>query len=235
MAFPQVVATNTSVEAVNTLSHTVDLPAGIQAGYILLDFFACDAVPTITWPNEGTDWYQLFETANAGNACKLSAAYRIADGGEGASITVTTSAEQQSAHHTYLISSWHGTTAPEDANADGGSTSSPNPPALNPANWGTEDTLWFAVVSYDAPGGNGTISAYPTNYTNGTNTESGTGGGAVGIGTCRRELNAASEDPSTFTLDDVVGTVVATVGVRPAAAVEDQFTTVLIKPASAAP
>lgn len=209
MAFPQVAAVNGGNDTTNQTNHTVNLPSGIEAGNLLLVFFASDGGPTITFP-EG--WTQLFQTG-ANTACKFGAWYRIADGTEGSTITVTTSNNQMTAHTSYRITGYSGT--PEVATATTGIDYSPNPPSLTPS-WGALDTLWFACCGYNS---NLTVTVYPTNYTNGrydraNNTE------GCGTGSARRELNAASENPGMFTLSGSTQWVANTVAVKPVVGAE---------------
>lgn len=206
MPFPEVVAVNGGNNNTDSTSHTVNLPAGIQAGDLLLVFFVCDAPATvdITFP-EG--WTLVIERVTFPQ-CKTTCYKRIADGGEGATITVTTSVAEKSAHTSYRIISTTGTT---QGISRSGTDDSPDPPNLIPV-WGAKDTLWFAATGYDY---NRTITSYPTNYTDGRNdiADSTTG---CGMGTARRELNAASEDPGVFTLSAADGWGAFTVGIEPA-------------------
>lgn len=204
MAFPQVAAVNGGNDTFNQQNHTVPLPAGINAGDLLLVFFVTDYDAVIGFPG---GWTQLFQT-NAGNTVNFGAWYRVADGGEGASIVVTTSNDQMTASTSYRITDYSGT--PECGTAVLGSNNTPDPPSLTPT-WGARDTLWFAACGYDY---NRTITAYPTNYTNGRNDYANVGDGC-GVGTARRELNAISEDPGTFTLSAADEAVSNTVAVQP--------------------
>jgi hypothetical protein len=73
-----------------------------------------------------------------------------------------------------------------------------DPPSLTPTG-GAKDYLWLAVSGWR--GATLTATGNPTNYTNAIE---GNSGGTATTGTrlrsLRRELNAASEDPSAFTL-----------------------------------
>ena len=218
-SFPQVAATNISKESSAVSSHTVALPTGIQSGDLLLAFFNAEggigSSETITWPNGWTEFAS--EISHSGNpttgaAVHFRAAYRQADGTEGANITVTTGTNATSAHNTYRITGADdpATQAPEAATA--GSTSSEttiDAPSLTPTG-GAQDYLWLAVVALNQ--GN-TLSASPTNYTN-LIQDSGTGGG---LGSSRRELNAASTDPGGHPLTSGSSnrTVGATIAVHP--------------------
>ncbi|MCI0553514.1 MAG: BNR repeat-containing protein, partial [Anaerolineae bacterium] len=104
------------------------------------------------------------------------------------------------------------------ATAATGTSTTPNPPNLDPSAWGTEDTLWLAIVGWDD--GTTGMDSIPTAYAtpNGqTRVNFASDGCGVSMGT--RELNATSEDPGTFLLDVVSEAWIAqTVAIRPAAA-----------------
>ena len=208
MAFPTVAATNGGNVTADSTSHTVNLPGGISAGDLLIAIFAVDDTPTITWP---AGWTQLAEDVGALSEVTASIYYREADGTEGASITVTTDVSEGSAHTTYRITDWHGTSAPEISAVSSDATSTPDPNSLSPS-WGAEDTLWLAVVCYWP--GSRTVSSYPTNYTDGINDRWSSSSG-TGVGSGRRELNSSSEDPGTFTLSASARNASYVIGVRP--------------------
>ena len=189
--FPQVAAVNGGNDAVGDTSHTVNLPAGIIADNLLIVLFVSDGNPTITFPG---GWTELFQDDNGG-AVTFGAWYRIADGGEGGTITVTTSNTQQAAHTSYRITDYQG--VPEVGTSAIGNNNRPDPPSLTPT-WGALNTLWFAVVGYD----NARVTTvYPVNYINGRNDISNGGADGAGVGSAERDLNAASEDPGTFSLN----------------------------------
>jgi len=203
MAFPVVAAVNGGYEAEASTEHTVNLPADIGAGDLLLVFFGSDGVPTITFP-EG--WTELFQESN-GNVT-LGAWYRVADGEEGATITVTTSVSEMASHNSYRITGYSGT--PEISLRGTGSSTIPNPRSLTPT-WGAKDTLWFAVEGNDS---NPTVTDYPADYTDGRN-DVYDGFGGCGVGSARRELNAESEDPGVFTISGSEEWVTVTIAIRP--------------------
>jgi hypothetical protein len=91
--FPAVQTTNTSGESANVTSHTVNLPANISAGDLLIVFFSCDGDSTVTWPT-ADGWASIFHQTNS---VTLDIGYKIADGTEGATITVTTGQLEQRA------------------------------------------------------------------------------------------------------------------------------------------
>ncbi len=188
-AFPTVAATDGGNNAVNNTNHTVNMPdtGGIDAGDLLLVFFVNDTTAAATFPG---GWTELF--AASSTDLRSTCAYRIADGGEGATITVTTANAQMSAHTSYRITGYSG--VPEAGTSATGGSTSPDPASLTPS-WGGRNTLWFAV---SANAGDNSVSAYPANYTNGRNDRAADAEGC-GVGTARRERKAVSEDPGVFT------------------------------------
>jgi hypothetical protein len=189
--FPAVQDTNTSVETIDVTSHTVNLPPNISAGDLLIVFFSCDGIETVTWPT-ADGWASIFHQTNANT---LDIGYKIADGTEGATITVDTGSSEQSAHISYRITGHDYAQAPEVSTGATGNSTSPNPDSLTPTG-GAKDYLWIAVEGNDD--GQSAASAYPSNYTNGQTNNSGASGGA-NVAVARRELNASSEDPGAFT------------------------------------
>ena len=187
--FPAVQDTNTSGESSDVTSHTVNLPANISAGDLLIVFFSCDGSSTVTWPN---GWASIFHQTYSST---LDIGYKISDGTEGPTITVTTGASEQSAHISYRITGNHRSLAPEASTGATGNTTSPDPDSLTPTG-GAKDYLWIAVEGND---NTTSASAYPSNYTNGQTNAVGDAGG-VNIAVARRELNASSEDPAAFTI-----------------------------------
>ena len=75
-AFPTVVGTNNSQTVTNS-APTIDLPAGIASGDLIIVFLAQDGAATATWPSP---WVELVDE-NAGTAANLHVAYLIASGG----------------------------------------------------------------------------------------------------------------------------------------------------------
>ncbi|MEF3692027.1 MAG: hypothetical protein V3574_03165, partial [Candidatus Moraniibacteriota bacterium] len=207
-AFPSIAATNSGNSGGNVTSHTVNLPSGISSGNLLIVSFSNDGSDTVTWPS---GWTGLFSTAN-GTANRLSAAYRIADGSEGTTITVTTSGSQGSAHTSYRITGHYSGAAPAVGTAATGSSVNPDSPSLTPS-WGAEDTLWLSVYGWDS---NASNSSYPTNYSLGqvTNLYNQTVHGA-GIASAGYNLNASSQDPGTATLSATETWVANTLAIRP--------------------
>jgi hypothetical protein len=199
----------------STDSHTLDLPADVASGNLLLMQFGYHDSATVTWP-EG--WTEITAKEIGGNG-NHSIAFHRADGTEGATITVGTSVATQSTFLGYRITGHHATSDPEGASDDsslGGNSNTPDGPSLAPT-WlsgGAEDVLWITFFAMD---GNRTVTAYPTNYTDGFAVTQA-GGSANCAGTARRELSATSEDPDPFEVSAADAWTSGTVGIRPAAA-----------------
>jgi hypothetical protein len=221
MSFPTVVAVNGGNATVDATSVTINLPDGSDvANRLILLFFTSDGGgESFTWPTGFTEILAEGRTDFTNGV-----AYQFTTGSEGyastgATTTLTITSVEQSAHTTYLLSGVDTATPPEAATATTGTSTAPNSGSLNPAGWGTEDTLWFTFAS--ANGLSSTtprFSGYPTNYTNGRSDISAGGNGVV-QGVARRELNAASEDPGAFTIDTSAGWRASTIGVRPSSSI----------------
>ncbi len=215
MAFPVVETTATSLETSGVTNHTVSLPSGIVSGNLLIVNFAVDGNPGVSWP---AGWTEIFEVAKSSlNA--LAVAYRKADGTESSTITVTTGASKTSSHTSYRISGAIDPTtqAPEISTGATGASTNPDPDNLTPTG-GAKDYLWLAVHGHNK---DANTTAFPTNYTNGVSTQ---GGGSTGsaIGSAERNLNAASENPATFTIGAALDWVAATIAIHPAGTFEQE-------------
>lgn len=205
--FPVVAATNTNSIS-STKNHVINLPSGIVSGDLLLAFLSITSSSSHVWP---AGWTRIAHSANGGDI-RVSIGYRIADGTEGATITVATSANRADASISYRITGDNGS-APEVDSAIATSTT-PDPPNNSPS-WGVKDTLWIAVQGFNSA--TATLDTYPSSYTDGQ-TE---GANAPEVSVARRELNAASENPGTFTISTSLAWVAYTVAVEPGAAGAD--------------
>lgn len=175
----------------------------------MLLLFSVNSAGATTTP---TGWTSLWSVLNSNH--RSDCFYRFADGTEGSSVTIScTGLPRRWAHTVYRITGADTGTNPEAGAAVSAATANPDPPSLNPAGWGTEDTLWFAAYTW---GGTATHSSYPTGYSVSqlTDRDSNT----VGIATAGQNINAASADPGTGTISASSRTVANTVSVRPAAA-----------------
>ncbi len=206
MAFPAIVSTATSYCNTDRTSHAVTLPSGLEAGNLLLILFVTDGTPGVTAP----DGYYSQGEKN-GTATQLLVSFKVIDGTEGSSLTITTTSSEQSAHLAIQLSGAAGIRLGGGAT---GTTSQPNPGSFTTP-WDEDDTLWIATCGWDY---NRSLSAYPSNYSYGLWTRANTTGGC-GVAAAFREYKATSEDPSYFTLSYGDEWAAITIGVCPASQV----------------
>lgn len=212
MSFPQVQSITATTFASDTTAHAVNMPATVNAGDLLFCIFVNDANTSVTTPSGWTSiTSQTFSTRTGIYA-------KIASGSEdGTTVDFVTSVAETAAAQVYRITGIYGDTtsnAITTASASG-TGSTPNPPDLNPANWGTEETLWIAAASCSDPVTG--VTTYPSSYTNGIYSQSGSGTTHVQLASARRENSVSAENPNTFTLDASApnGWLGITIAIRP--------------------
>jgi hypothetical protein len=223
MAFPTIQTADTTTGTTgNSTSWTITYPANIAAGDLLLLFIAIDG-------GNGRGTLTAWSSLGVGitNAASSMAFFKkVAVGGESGTFTYAPGSSESGAWRCFRITGWEGTIGTTVVNdVDSGAVTStitvtgspsanPNPPSLDPNNWATEDTLWFAACSIDT---SRTISVYP--YAN-NNTADGTalGSGGATLGLCTTTSAVSSLDPGTFTASASDDWCALTVGVRPVAA-----------------
>lgn len=185
MPFPVVQATATTNVGSGT-SATVNLPAGIQSGDMLVISAVWNgSTSTQNWP---AGWTTLFTDTGNGH----SAAYRRANGSEGLTINVTWTTARNSHWRSFRASPVHSTQNPESSNT-GGASGEPDPSNLAPS-WGAAQNLWIAVGHTHSAAS--VITAYPTGYTDNQSDVGYTG--AFRHASATRALLASSDDPSIF-------------------------------------
>jgi hypothetical protein len=203
MAFPTIQATNESSTNTAGTSHTINLPTGITAGDLLI--VCLDKGSTAATVNALAGWTELLDE-NAGNG--LYIAYRLADGTEGSTIGLTTSASTRSAEITFRISGAQdpATQAPQIGTTATGTSTTPDPPSVTPTG-GAKDYLWIALFGQagEEADDDAWANTPPTNYTPSPPLQKscGTVGTNLGglIAAASRQLNASSENPGTFAVD----------------------------------
>ena len=218
MAFPVVAATNESSTNTAGTSHTVNLPTGIAAGHLLI--VCLDKGSTSATVNALTGWTELLDEASANG---LYIAYRWADGTEGSTITLTTSASTRSAEITFRITGAQNpaTQAPQIGTTGTGTSATPDPPAVTPTG-GAKDYLWIAFFGAageeldddtwsDTPPASFTPSP-PLQKSCGT---AGTNLGGL-IAAASRQFNGATLNPGTFAKDVSAAWRSQTIAVHPA-------------------
>lgn len=155
----------------------------------------------------GGGFTEFCDVGGSTSNMSIGAAYKVSTGAETGTFTVTQAATV-TGHAAMFLMSIPGASAsiaPVAGTVVHGTTTSANIAALNPATWGTLDTLWIAVSGNGETATTGSFTgggAEPTNYTNiaFTGISADVVGGVEGT-IAFRQLNAASEDPGAFTVD----------------------------------
>lgn len=217
MASPTVAATAESSTNTAGTSHVVTLPTGITSGDLLIVML--DKGSTSATVNALTGWTELLDEASANG---LYIAYRLADGSEGSSITLTTSASTRSAQIVYRITGAidPGTQAPQIGTTATGTSVSPDPPSVTPTG-GAKDYLWIAFfgMAGEEADDDTWANTPPTNYTPSPPDQKscGTAGTNLGglIAVASRQLNASTENPGTFNVDVSAAWRAQTIAVHP--------------------
>lgn len=201
MPFPVVAGQTNSTSSVSGTSHTLSLPSSIAAGDLIL-FQARWLSATVPTPPTGyTQLYQI-----VGGTVNAAGFYKIAAGGE-TTISVTFDATVGTVRSISHRITGHGSAIEAATNVQL-STANHDPPNLAPS-WGVTDNLWLTTAS----GGSSNYTAVPANYGNSVFDPSTAIGDAL-IVCARRNLNASSENPGTFTNTSANG-LTATIAVRP--------------------
>lgn len=214
MAFPVVQLATTGAETGNTTAHAIAIPATVNAGDLLIAMIVFDGAPTVTWDQSTAGTWTLIHNTPNGTACRGVAYAKVADGTEGGlTLSITTSASEQSVYRCVRINQWNGALATGLANgtAATGTSTTPNPPAVTPS-WGSDDHLWIAICYYDF--GTTTVSAYPANFTEGQFNDTSGGGAGCGLGSSRRQLATNTQDPGTYTISASRAWVAQTLAIR---------------------
>ncbi|MGH7850830.1 MAG: hypothetical protein ACREOP_11065, partial [Thermodesulfobacteriota bacterium] len=216
MSFPTHQSLTQTAFGSDATAHLVAMPATVNPDDLLLVFFTNDdPAVTVTTP---AGWTAIDSAAAVNSRTGLYAKKAVGDEDGGTVDFVTSSAKRASAQ-CCRISGWFGDIANGIAFAAAGpfSTSSPDAPSLNPAAWDVEDVLWYAVTGRNRNDTNPPdVTSYPASYTGGTDTRAG--GAATlepWLASARRSLNAASENPGTFSIRNSASWIAYTIAIRP--------------------
>lgn len=198
--FPQVEATATSTTTSSLTTHTIDTPAGVVSGDLLIAFIGLENL-TRTGLAQFSAWSDGFieikdKTTGGTAGASVGVAYKFSDGTEGANISVDSVDAERAAHCMYRISSASLASAPEITSGASASSSAPDPDNLVPVLL-TRDYLWMALAAFNKIAA--AITGFPTNYGSNQVNIGQFSGATVGVAT--RELAAAAEDPGVFTMD----------------------------------
>lgn len=197
--FPGIVSANNGTDnAGNTQAATVQLPANIVSGNLLLIFGRFFAAVTGL---ASANWTVLY---SAGANQIVACLYKIADGTEGATASLTWTTATANHWYAVQVGNWLGSGAPEAGTTASGSSTAPAPPSLTPS-WGAGSTLWFAHASTTTAGG--PFTAFPANYTNSQYS-------VTQLAIASRKLAASPEQPGVLAITNSAAWSANTVAVR---------------------
>lgn len=218
MAFPAVVGTPTE-SSLNTAgtSHVVSLPALNTNGNLVLVLI--DKGSTAGTFNALAGWTELLDE-NLGNG--IAILYRVVDGTEGATITLTHTTSTKGAYIVYEISGAENpaTQAPQLSTVATGTSNAPNPSTCTPTG-GAKDYLWIAMFgSAGEEADDDTWSnTSPTNFTPSPPRQKSCGTTGVNLGgliaSAEFASNAASMDPGAFSNDQSFAWRAYTIAIHP--------------------
>lgn len=205
-AAPRVMSITETTFASNGTVHNVNIPA-VDTGDLLVSLITYDGTGTITTPSGWT----LLGPAAGGSSFRTVSYYMLAPSNASATtVNFQTSASETMAAQVYRIK---GASAVEASQSPvTATTNTPNPPSYT-ASWGAALNLWIAQAAQDNVSSN--VSSYPSSYTNGTRTVGGTSTTGAMVVSARRYVNAATEDPGTFTFSGSVASTANTIVVKP--------------------
>jgi hypothetical protein len=159
----------------------------------------------------GGGFTEFVDQRGSATDMSIGAAYKWSTGSETGTFDVTVGATVTGHAGLILLSipGAHLSTPPEGGTIAVGTSTVANPGALDPAGWGTEDTLWISVAasgevtltgSYT---GMGLAAGPPTNYGSAVSTgESADAIGAVALAVAFRQNATSSEDVAAWTAVD---------------------------------
>ena len=194
MASPVIAgSTTTNDSGLSGTSFAADLPSGVVSGDLIVVILTVDRISgtPIDWP---VGWVELYDTVSGTNITGAMA-YKVSDGTEGSSVTITISSAQQACSRSYRITG-HDSSAEANTSAISSSTSQ-TPPSITPS-YGSRDYLFIAVDHVDTY--LYTINTFPSGYGNTSDLKSGSGGARCGLGTCDRQATVTTETPTNFIL-----------------------------------
>ena len=223
MAFPSISSTATTNGTAESATPVVNLPASIVAGNTLVVVIRVRVDGVIGWP---AGWTELLEVFSDASDDRMAWGWRKADGAEGATITLSSGNGKFAAIAWNIAGAADPTVTPPQLSGTlgTGTSTAPDPPSCTPTG-GAKDYLWLWTGGWEGEQTSPPASN-PTNYTlNVIGANSGTAGAVTT--NCRvagagRQLNAASEDPGSWTISASDNWMAIAVVVHPAAAVNPQ-------------
>jgi hypothetical protein len=204
--------------------HEVGMPGSVASGDLLIVAIAfltvsSAGVPVVTTPDGWALQPDSLGTTSSTRSMASAIYKKIADGTEdGTTVNFVTDRNATGAAQCYQVAAaeWSGTLAEvESPAASAQTTATPDPPAITPSG-GEQDYLVLVLAGHHDDAA--TVVSYSTNYTGGINTVIGGNNTGVGVVSQKRAVTASSEDPGSFTIDNVDGLSIVTLAIPPAAA-----------------
>lgn len=197
MASPAVVGRNLTNGTTATSSPVVNIGSPANGTRVVVLFRVGAGVAGPVWP---AGWNELVDSTDDASDDWTSIAYRDCDGAEGATITLTTAVQKFAAIALEITGQDTGI-APELSTVATGTSTTPDPTTCTPTG-GAKDYLWIWAGGWEGEQTSPPASN-PTNYTDPQGADSGTAAATatnVRVATAERLLNAASEDPGSWTI-----------------------------------
>lgn len=215
--------TKNGTQTSDSTSWTLTYPTNIQRGDLILVLLAIDGNPSQSL--SGSGW--VYGSLISGGVVTISCIKKIADGTESGNFTLTLGAAEQGAWRVFRITGWGGNLG-QAFNNNAGSltggghvvmgTSSNTGSSLvffssDPANWGTEDTLFILAVSADA---SPNVSSYPANMPDENTADVSGGAGGATLAVAAKGASAVSSfTPNNMTLSASATWAAAVIMIKP--------------------
>lgn len=213
---PQVLSAVGTSFASDATAHSLPMPSSVEKDDLLLVLFANYGLAAVTTP---TGWTEI-KTATSGTSTpiRFGVYAKIAEGNEGGtSVNFVTAVARPAAAQVYRIAkgSWAGalneSTGLTSATEVTGSGTVIDPPQT-PSGWYSAKTLWLACAAHDK---NYALSASPAGYTPSPAMRTNSGGAttSVTVLSARRDTDALSENPGSFTIATADDWATTTLGI----------------------
>lgn len=218
-SFPSVRSSASTIISSNTTTFTVNEPPTVEATDQIVYVINADAGSgrTITPPAGVTTRGKW--TSGFTKTTELFTADSVDGTEDGGTLNFTLNASAEGVCFAFAISSMLSNSSIQAVGTEvvNTGTSSPDPPNFTPTG-GSKKWLWLA--HFGGRDDDALVTAFPANYTHHT-IQGRTGNGinaSMTAGCAFRQLEAASENPGAFTLDDPEYIGAVTIAIEPAAA-----------------
>lgn len=180
----------------NGTSHTVSLPASLVSGDLLM-LLGFTSSSSVTWTTPA-GWTASSTGAINGTYVIF---YKVSNGSEGASLTLTSSISTRMQSYVAQISGFKSGSSPSISSVATGTSLAPQSPSLSPS-WGLANTLWFSVVYTSRQ-----VTSWPLTDNNVFQSE---------VAVCTQSINTATEAPGAYAVAISGAWGAFTIGIEPA-------------------